>query len=479
MSDANRRVTLRGIWFALIPILALTCRVTAQDLPRPTIIDSGEVKERRTQPVRLDRSQLGLTKASRPAFSVLIILTEPGNADVTINGKPAGRAINGRFKKELPSRKQYNIVVAAGADYEPYKRVVTLKPREPEVIEAPLTSRFGVIKVFPAIDGLKLLVDGQPVATEKLKIDQENRTISIQGLLPGDHKVTYDLPDYVIYTYKFKVLPGSEHEWNLIPQRAVTELTVVSDPDTVVFLDGEPVGKTPGDGILKRGEIRIGKHEVKLVKEDFEEFKKTLQFEFEKPALVEQRLTPVPTSAEFNENFSEFNVNRWTMPSSGWSASAGRLTLDNSAALAMPKNLHYRDFEMNFHLRLKNAAGAAWAVRVKDSKNYYLFYLKAARGSSPGQFITYVIRDGRFEPSDYASAVDVSLDLKADAQFDVHIKGTRNEIWHTITPAETGKPENLGYFKDPHSTFSYGGVGFRTVGAEKFSIDEIFVRPAP
>jgi hypothetical protein len=65
----------------------------------------------------------------------------------------------------------------------------------------------------------------------------------------------------------------------------------------------------------------------------------------------------------------------------------------------------------------------------------------------------------------------------AGGQYEIHISGIGNLINHTITSAETGKPENLGSFPDRDSTFLLGGIGFRTVGREKFSIDELVVKP--
>jgi hypothetical protein len=52
-----------------------------------------------------------------------------------------------------------------------------------------------------------------------------------------------------------------------------------------------------------------------------------------------------------------------------------------------------------------------------------------------------------------------------------------NLIEHSITPAKTGVKEALGVFKDPAATFTYGGIGFRTVEAEKFWVDDLFVQP--
>jgi hypothetical protein len=145
--------------------------------------------------------------------------------------------------------------------------------------------------------------------------------------------------------------------------------------------------------------------------------------------------------------------------------------------VGFPTNIRYRDFEMHFHLQLTNAGGAAWAVRVKDANNYYLFYLSGPGGIFPNRFNTYIVRNNEFDPSKPARSDNVIARLVAGGQYDIHIKARGSEIEHTITPAETGKAENLGFFDDPNSTFRYGGIGFRTVASEKFSVDELVVKP--
>lgn len=442
---------------------------------RPTIMNPGEASESRAQPARVDRSHLGVTKATRPAYSVLIILTAPKNAEVSINGKPAGRAVNGRFKKELPARAQYKVSVSAGPDYEDYDEVITLKPREPAIVEAPLISKFGIVRIFPAKDGVKILDNDQAIPSNNLSLDKEDRIV-IKGLNAGDHEITYDLPGYVLYERRFKITPGIEHTWNFVPERAVVEMTVATEAKTVVYVDGKQLGTTPGNGTLKQI-VELGPHEIKLVKEDFEEYTTIVQFEFGKPVRLEKRLVPLPSSDEFSDDFDVAKPHLWTMPPSGISIREGKLHLDNASALALPTNIRYRDFEMTFHLKLTNAGGAAWAVRVKDSTDYYLFYLSGPNGLFPNRFNTYIVRNNEFDPKKMNRSDNVTARLTAGGQYGIRIKATGNKIEHEITPAETGKAESLGFFADLNNTLRYGGIGFRTVSSEKFAIDDLFVWP--
>jgi PEGA domain len=457
------------LWFVLTLVTSVPGQV------RPTIMNPGEANETTNQPPRVDRSRVGPTKASRPTLSVLIVLTEPKVAEIRIDGRPAGKSQDGRFTKELVPRKRYKISVSAGPDYLEHEQVVTLKSREPAIVEAPLTPRYGTIRIFPARDGVNLLDNDQPIPAENRTVDSDHRII-IAHITPGAHKITYDLPSYVLYQRSFTVTPGSEFSWNFEPERAVTELSVVTDPGATVYIDSKQVGNTPANGRLAYT-AELGPHQITLVKEDFEEYSETRDFKYREPVTVNKSLVPVPTSAEFSDDFDFAKPDLWSMPRSGISFTEGRMQVDSAKTLASPINIRYRDFEMSFLLRLGNAGGAAWAVRVKDENNYYLFYLSGPTGTTPNRFNTYIVRNGEFDPSKHFRSDPLIEHLIAGGQYRIVIKATGNRIEHEITPATTGKAMQLGFFDDPNNTFRLGGIGFRTVGLERFSIDDLFVQP--
>jgi hypothetical protein len=198
-------------------------------------------------------------------------------------------------------------------------------------------------------------------------------------------------------------------------------------------------------------------------------------------ALTKLKPAPPPpslTSTEFTEEF--LNLNRWQPPPSGWSITRkGRLLIENQPALGFISKVNYGDFEMGFHLQLENAAGAAWALRVQqDPGNYYLFYLSGPEGQYANRFLTYVVHGNKVSPTDFKNSVPVIANLKAGSQYQINIKVEKNHIVHTITPAETGVLINLGDDTDAENNFPTGSIGFRAFGIEKFSVDDLFIRPA-
>jgi len=189
-------------------------------------------------------------------------------------------------------------------------------------------------------------------------------------------------------------------------------------------------------------------------------------------------VSPTPlTSIEFSEEF--LNLQRWKAPPTGWIITKqGRLLIENQPLIGFATGIDYGDFEMSFHLRLESAAGAAWALRVQpDGANYYLFYLSGPEGQYTNRFLTYVVHDNKIGPTDFKSSVPVIVKLSAGGQYEVNIKAEKGRLVHTITPAETGVLTNLGDYTDPDNTFSSGSIGFRTFGIEKFSVDDLFIRP--
>src|SRR5262245_3671694 len=369
--------------------------LTALSQIRPTIIDGGEVKETRKKPVTLERRIVGPTKASKASLSVLIVRTYPDDADVRINGKPEGKAERGLFRRELPIGRTYDVAVTAGPDYTEFRKAVLLKSSRGEYVEAPLSSKYGEITVFPAMDKLKLMLDGQPVADGSLSIDKNDNTITIEKIAAGTHKVTYDVPGYVLNERTFNVSPGSEIDWKLIPDKAISDIKVVTEPGTSIYIDGVAKGTTAADGKLTASDIYFGPHEVKAVKDGLNQYTQSVQLA-KQPLEVAFKLTPIPTSAEFSDDFEVPNSDKWSMPQAGFSIKFdqqkngkknGRLYVKNATALGAPAKTIYREFYLNFDLKLINAGGAAWAVRAKDSDNYYLFYLSGNEGLYPGRLL--------------------------------------------------------------------------------------------
>lgn len=465
-----------------LAVLAVSLAVVHPTRAQRRIVeDTSTVRVTTRATKKITRGPSNVAAAQAATNGVLVVLTDPPGASIVIDGASAGKSnADGEFQKELRAGKSYNVEISAGPEYTTVNKPVRLVARKTEIVRAPLENvnagKFGLLKIGPALDGAKIYVDDSTTPWPKVTVDKGENLILVDGLAPGKRKVRVDHPDYVIVE---KTLPavrgGEEYYWVFTPDFAVVPMKVSTDPGTAVYVDGDFQGDSTENGILEVKDVRIGSHEVKLVKDGYVEFKEQRTFDFGKPVDVLHRLVPLPTSAEFSDDF-DVNLMKWAQPA-GWKLATGRLAIANCTSLGSAKNITYRDFVMAFHLRLEDGRGAAWAVRAKDANNYYLFYLSGPKGLFPNRFSTYVVKDGVFDPTNPVQSVPVITNLTVGGQYQIEIRGTKDVIEHTVTPTETGRPEPLGVFQDPNKTFLYGGIGFRSVGPEQFSIDELYVQP--
>jgi len=439
---------------------------------RPSSIE-GELKASERTPGTIVRKIVKvIPKESRQG--ILVVLTDPPDAEIRINGQAKGRASDGQFKAELPIGRRYVVKVLSGDDYEPFEKAFEFGRDRSEVIQAPLVSKYALLQIGPEIEGAKLFINDKEVDKASLREEKESNTIVLDGLAPGEYRVRYAHPDFIPLERKLKVAPSSVYLITFRPIPATTEITVKTGPGVSVYVDSDEIGKTTPDGMLKK-DVRLGSHEVRLYKDGFEQYKETWRFEFGKPVQLEKTLTPLPASAAFREFFDSPNK-VWDMPREA-KLKESALALENCPRLVSAIALRYFDFKMHFHLTLENEGGAAWALRVRDNGDYYLFYLSGPQGVFKNQFNIYIVHNNRLDLNDPISTAKIPFSLKAHGQYELDIKFTGNKVEHRITPADTGKEITLDYFELREDVYTYGTVGFRTVGAEKFLIDDVIIEP--
>lgn len=196
---------------------------------------------------------------------------------------------------------------------------------------------------------------------------------------------------------------------------------------------------------------------------------------------------PLTTVGFSGGDFLNLNT-MWNVPPGGWTPENGVLRIEDQTGLGFIKDVNYGNFEVNFNVRLLTLKGAAWALRVKDAKNYYLFYLSGPEGHVANQLLTYIVRDGKFDKKAIVDNSPVLVTLKVAVSYQIKIKVVDDSITHTINIGGTdneadfaeledqmGRDFELGVFKDGNNTFPSGSVGFRSIENEKFEIQAFFV----
>ena len=172
------------------------------------------------------------------------------------------------------------------------------------------------------------------------------------------------------------------------------------------------------------------------------------------------------------------NLSRWTKPP-GWTIDdKHRLVINGQKELGFLAEDFFADFDVKFHLKLIDSGGAAWALRVQDSANYYLFYLSGPKGTRPNTFTTYKVIDDIPKEEDSLSVANVGLE--EEGQYDIEANVTKSTFITRITPAtgpQAGETITIGEYTDQKNTFPVGSIGLRAFAGGKFSIADLNVWP--
>lgn len=446
----------KSFYFVIIAILLLGISFTT-------------FAQREIKKVETDKNPLVPLK---PSLGAILIVSNPSAAEVYLNNKKIGLTNSkGELTQTSIKPGTYTVVIKR-SDYQEYKEQITVLAGKPSTVSARLKPTFAMILLsFTELgEGLKIDLDGNTLAPEKFIIDQENKTIKIKTT-PGEHSVSIARRGYL--PVNNKIIAEIEED-NLIAislERLPVNLTIKSLAGARLYLDGEASGTVPTTGLLKLTTLKPDKnYKVRLELEDYEPKEQTILTQAEKDLELNLELTPFPTSAAFSETFLG-GLSFWDAPK-GWKAENGLLFLRNENGVGLPKNKRYRDCNITFGLRINKSSGAAWVLRARDTKNYYLFYIGGTTGPFANQFRVYICQDGLYQldsPADPSLSLPVALKAGEDYRIRIQISG--NIIQHWITPSNVGEEFSLGLFKDPSNTFPIGGMGFALLDGQDFLVN--------
>jgi hypothetical protein len=217
-------------------------------------------------------------------------------------------------------------------------------------------------------------------------------------------------------------------------------------------------------------------------------------------ALLRQPAPPTLRTSPFVDDGTH-GLTYWKIPESGWNhdPQKNRIYIEHSPHIGYATELSdpsrpmilVADFTMDFNLIIEKGSSAAWALRFRNSKNYYLFYLSGEGGTipcSPNQngkldckFATYIVRGNDDISQIQPESVRVPVQLTQGGNYAIRITANGNQIDHFITAntPDDSDEKPLGRLVDESPKhLAYGGIGFRTIGDERFSIANIVVIPA-
>jgi hypothetical protein len=431
--------------------------------------------------IRIEKktTNMGQAKGSRVASKrtngVLFVLTDRATkASITIRSGVAavkqGESEDGEFRAELAPG-NYDIEVTA-PNYMPFKGKAAVKLSGPAILPVELIPTMGSILIGPVEPDATILIDGQKPAS--ISIRKAENQIEIEDVAVGLHSLRITHPSIVAWEReKIEVQGGARTYVAPLLKPALVSLIVRSEAGAEVYIDGSYKGQVTDAGSTGALELKPGEHVIRVVKDQFSPFEQTRVLAVGE-ATVDARLSRITFSPEFSDYFVE-GGKFWTVPAS-WQFSRGNM-LVRGAGVGFVRDRIYKDFRMEFDVRLPNSKGAVWIVRARDGKNFYMFQLSGPKGSAPNTFRSYICQDGKVTllKSDFV-AEDLS---RPNDSYHVIVESSGPSIKHSIqvksAPKASG-PEPISLLSD--NTFSYGAVGFTTIDGEETVVYFVSIAPS-
>lgn len=381
----------------------------------------------------------------------------------------------------IPSK--YKLEVSH-SDYQPYVKEIDVGRGEIVSLLVDQVSRYGSIIVGGAPPGSKLLLDGRELAAADYKSDEQGRLV-IRKVPVGKRILKVSHQGFDDWVGNVEVKPGEPTPETAILKPATITLSVKTRVGAQVYLDDVSRGEVPRNGLIVIADLPPGDHRLSVRSDGYEQFDKGLTLSLNNRAVtVEVELIPIAESSEAALDDGNPRLN-WTPDPSGWGFEKKGIVIRGSSLLlfksANEKRQfnHYRDFTLHLGLSFENGKGAAWIVRAKDFKNYYLFELTTSKGAGGRKmFNVYVCRDGNLEFVKGTNVVDDIDNPKAFIRIVLEARG--NRFIHNIEVSTDTRPQlrPLGDFTDEKNTFAIGGIGFQGFKGVETVIHQLHVIPA-
>ncbi len=403
-----------------------------------------------------------------PTNGVLSVVTTPAIANVVIKDKRGtvikeGQSKQGIYQMEL-SPGEYTIEVSADR-FLPDSFQKEVQGAKSAVVQAQLAPAFGSILISLGSVGpdATILIDGQKPA--RLTGKAENR-IQIDDVPAGSHTLRITHPSIADYQETIEVVGGMPAPVTPVFRPALVNLIVRSEPGAKIYVDGMIEGQVETNGELRiPGKYKPGRHTIRAENERgrFEPAEKTEDFKIG-DRIVELNLNRIKPSPEFSENFQS-GTSFWDAPKA-WQVKSGKLFVKDSE-VGLRSGV-YADFKMIFDISFNNQKGAAWIVRARDKKNYYIFQLSGPKAASPRLFQSYMSQDGQLK---HLNSERVVEDLsRPDDSYTITIEAKGPTIRHFIQLKSNPARGSELFSTLTDSTFSYGAIGFGTIDGEEFVV---------
>ncbi|WP_456365881.1 glucodextranase DOMON-like domain-containing protein [Thermococcus sp.] len=212
-------------------------------------------------------------------YGMISVYSTPAGATVSIDGKDVGTS---PVKYYLVPAGNHTITLSM-KDYHDYTKTIVVEPEKAITINATLELLPGTITITSNPSGANVYLNGSYKGITPLAFN----------LAPGTYEVKLTKQDYKNYTTTITLNPGESKTISATLTPAFGYLSVDSSPTGAkVYVDGDYAGDTP----LKDYKLSTGEHMVKIVKDGYRNFTKTVTVSPGGKASVTANLIPVITT---------------------------------------------------------------------------------------------------------------------------------------------------------------------------------------
>jgi hypothetical protein len=432
-------------------------------------------------------------KASQTNKGILAVVLQPiiaGKVTITdLQGRVLEQAEtdNTTGQVEFELRRGASFIIKATSPGYLAAEIKTKMLKSPNVVRLPLIAQFAKLELPGLPPNAQLLIDNQPRASA-----DPSGFAALADLTPGNHTLIVRHPEYNDYKVTLEELKAGDVV-TLPSLRSlltkVAKLTIQSQPNAIVMIDGEFQGRINANGQVQIDYqlAQVTEHTIAIELPGYQTWMRK-EMLTPGPRKLEIKLEPVVTSAGATDGFA--NLAQWSHPASWKIASEKSNEQDinklqvSGTGIGLLKEKTYRDFTASFTVWLSDEKGASWIVRARAGKtehNYYLFHLSGTKAGdlTPRRLYTYRVKDGQI--SEVETPTPMTFEFKPKDSYYVTITVSGNQIKHTLIANSTAEPSGASYtdtFTDKDQ-FLYGSFGFTSFKGETFLVDDLAIEPAP
>ena len=330
-----------------------------------------------------------------------------------------------------------------------------------------------------------LLVEPINVINQKAQqgtVPDGRRDFVFNDLKRGRYRVAGTLAGYHPAETEVQIAPNTVASITLYFQPVLYSVTIntnVSAGEVKYAPEGQPLTNVASISNNKlQLSLQAGKYTVEIKPGEYGYA--TTRDTFSVPDNLTRNITlkrDVESTETLMPIWTKEGLREWEMPA-GWQESK-RTLLVKGKGVALPREKgfrYYRDFQLVSNAKMINGMAVSFALRARDTQNYYLLQLTGAKADEPHVVRLYLVENGvarRIRAIPFSSAAARVMD--SGQFFSVTLKMVGYQITVEINDSETGGNHSLGVLTDPDQNFAVGAVGIASRGEEENVIERFVV----